>query len=358
MIYYYQFDIQCHPNETVMKMYAPDWETAEQSEEYKKMLEELAPRSLRIVERQYQIHNGSKETRCATSEEIAQHTQKPKLPFERAPLPMYSYRYFGEEKVLTPLQEKLDAEYEGYTTKWQMEYEAVQGDLPLETLEEMAVVNTVYGNLKNTANCYATEYMAALSEEAHPLSRLAEAYKRAGIFAIEPPLNDMLCMIADCDGSLNHFGEFDTAYDTAGNHRERMAVLDRNLDGQISEYNGQALLSMGYSSVKERAVEIFTYRQIYQSLRFEKEKYPAEKLDVLARFKNPMVMNGWPIDGERSLNQLSLDELRELLPQMYPDITAAPDIWSSNEPQELCDEETWEYPDQENVTDIQMGGMM
>ncbi len=242
-----------------------------------------------------------------------------------------------ETGIRTTLQEKLDADYALYSAQWQRAYEISQGDLPLETLEEMAVVNTVYGNLQNLAASYPMDYMAALTEESHPLHRMAEQYRKAGIFAIEPQVNDMLCAISDYDGDLNQFGEVDTTCVVAHYHAERMALLDQNLDRKILDYNGSALQSMGYHTVRERAVEIFTQRQLYQSLRFEKDQYPAEKLDVLATFKNPLNLNGVPIVGERNLCQRTMDEIQELFPKMYPDIIPVSNLCNGDTLQDLQD---------------------
>lgn len=80
-------------------------------------------------------------------------------------------------------------------------------------------------------------------------------------------------------------------------------------------------------------MKIYTLRQLYHTLRFEKELYSEEQLDILARLKYPMAYDQSRMIGERDLCEMTLDEINKVLPQMYPDITPEPDIW--HEPKEM-----------------------
>lgn len=74
----------------------------------------------------------------------------------------------------------------------------------------------------------------------------------------------------------------------------------------------------------DHAVEMHTFRQFYQTFRFEKDEYPASSLDLMAQLKEPMQENqDWMI-GERVLYEMSLDEISQLLPRLYPDVVRIP----------------------------------
>ncbi len=88
---------------------------------------------------------------------------------------------------------------------------------------------------------------------------------------------------------------------------------------------------MDFDGLCEKVTEIYTLRQLYHTLRHEKALYPAEQLDIMARLKNPLGYDKSSMVGERDLCQISLNEIRRILPKMYPDIIPEPDIWEPKE---------------------------
>ncbi len=326
MIRYYQFDLQLKPDETIMRLYAPNWEAVESSSTYQRLLEDLQPRSLCVLATQFCYRDGQKEMREASIAEIAQLRHYGYKPYHVSE-PTAAYQYFGDKAVLGVLQEKLTADYEDYTSRWQAEHQNTQGDISMNTLEEMAVVNTVYGNLQNLSHYYAPEYMEALAAEEHPLPVLVSHYQKLGLFEIEPTVKDLLGMVAGYDGDSNAIGQYSTTFASVADHWERMVILDTNLDHEVKPYDTNAVQCMDFEQICDRAVELFTVRQLYQTLRYCKEQYPAEQLDALASYHNPLLMDKGRIVGERDMYQLTLNEIQGILPQMYPDVTVAPDVW-------------------------------
>lgn len=327
MFRYYRFDIELHPNETALELYAPNWETAEQSAEYQQLLAEHQPHSIRIAEREYRHFDGKAEMRDATPEEITLWTSGIMRP-EPNVWPSYHYRYFGNQTILAPLLEKIEADHVDYTKEWQTAYAAGNGSLPQELLEQIAVVNTVYGNLSEAAHCYPPEYMAALAAEEHPLRILSYFYQKANIFAIEQTTVDLLATVHQFQSDYQKQGGLLPEYMAASNHDERMELLDTSLDRELAEYVDNSWNGLDFEESCEKAMEMFTLRQLYQTLRHDKHLYPAEQLDILAKFKNPLSVDKYHIVGERGLCQFTLDELNAILPQIYPDVEATPDIWS------------------------------
>ena len=85
--------------------------------------------------------------------------------------------------------------------------------------------------------------------------------------------------------------------------------------------------SLDFNGALDHAVEMYTFRQFYQTFRFEKDEYPANSLDLMAQLKEPMQENqDWMI-GERVLYEMSLDEISQLLPRLYPDVVPEEDPW-------------------------------
>ncbi len=329
MLRFSRFEIQLKPNQTALELYAPDWETAEKTEEYQRLLADNQPRSLRIKEHPYWCYDGERGTRNATPEEIPQWINEPYPRVERHS-PYYSYRYFGDQSVLAPLREKLNTDHAEYMAEWQKAYVDGGNALPFEKLREIAIVNTVYGNMQEAENNYSTEYMAALAEEEHPLRILAFFYRQSGVFAIEQTTADMLGMLECQKYSLATLGEIDADYQSTGDRAGRMELLNRNLDRELSLYESRAWQGLSFEETCEKAMEMFTLRQLHQSLRYGKSAYSAEQLDLLAQFKYPMGIDKFRIIGERDLCKYSLDELNGILPKMFPDVQPTPDIWDTN----------------------------
>lgn len=116
---------------------------------------------------------------------------------------------------------------------------------------------------------------------------------------------------------------------SVNNHDELMELLDISLDREFAEYVGSKWYGMDFENTCEKAMEMFTLRQLYQTLRHNKHLYPAEQLDTLAKFKNPLSVDKFRIIGERDMCCCSLDEMRMIFPQLYPNVEATPDIWAT-----------------------------
>lgn len=331
MIWFYKFSIQLKPGETALELFAPGWEAAEQTESYQRLLAEQQPRSLRVTEHQYWYH-ASEEKRSAAPEEIAQWTKDNAylyMPQIESLRPSYFHRYFGNESILAPLREKLAADYAESRDKWQEDY-AQHGDMPMDQLGKMCITETAYRNLLECGDCYPQEYMAALAAEEHPLGILSYFYEKSGRFQIESEANDLLGIIVHNQDDLARYEKLDPKAAELTGHAERMVLLDVNLDREFAalskEWDG-----LDFDSFCDKATEIYTLRQLYHTLRHEKNLYPAEQLDVMARLEKPMSYDKDRIVGERELCKLSLDEIRKILPQMYPDVMPEPDVWKTPE---------------------------
>ena len=71
---FYKFNIQLKPHETALELFASDWETAKQSEAYKKLIADTSPQQLRIKfneDEPYTVtDNGGREVEYAEKQEI------------------------------------------------------------------------------------------------------------------------------------------------------------------------------------------------------------------------------------------------------------------------------------------------
>lgn len=66
-----------------------------------------------------------------------------------------------------------------------------------------------------------------------------------------------------------------------------MTILDDNLDRE-NLVNEQRWQELGADGILRKSMEIHTLRQLYNTLKNEKSFYPAERLDIAARYAEPM----------------------------------------------------------------------
>ena len=331
MIRFSKFQIQLKPGETALELFAPSWEVAEQTKSYQRLLAEQQPRSLRVMEHPY-WYRASEENRSASPEEIALWTKDNAylyMPQIESLRPSCFYRYFGNESILAPLREKLAADYAESCARWQANY-AQHSDMPMNELGQMCITETVYRNLLECGDCYPQEYMAELAAEEHPLGILSYFYEKSGRFQIESEANDLLGIIVHNRDDLDRYEKLDPKAAELTGHAERMELLDANLDREFAALSKE-WDSLDFDAFCGKSIEIYTLRQLYHTLRHEKDFYMAEQLDIMARLKYPMRYDKNRIVGERKLCKLSLDEIRGILPQMYPDVIPEPDIWAGAE---------------------------
>ena len=76
-------------------------------------------------------------------------------------------------------------------------------------------------------------------------------------------------------------------------------------------------------------MEIFSIRQLYHSLKYDKELYPPGQLDSMAALAEPMERHRVWFVGERELQIFTLNEMEQVLPQMFPDTVVQPDQWDT-----------------------------
>ncbi len=241
----------------------------------------------------------------------------------------YSFRCFGDESILAPLREKLTADYNESLAKWRTVYEQ-NGEFTMEQLRDMCVTETVYRNLIECGLAYPQKYMQALAEEDHPLYTASCLFEKSGRFGSEMDTKELLDIIANNQEDLGKYGEIDPNAVKLTDHTERMELLDGNLEREYEEY-AKDWTGLDFDGMHKKAMDIYTIRQLYNTLRFEKENYPEEQLDIMAQLKKPMTYDIDRIIGERILCEINLSHLDRLFPQMYPDIIPETEIWEISE---------------------------
>lgn len=77
--------------------------------------------------------------------------------------------------------------------------------------------------------------------------------------------------------NLAEYYKLDEAAAGMSDHAALMELLDAHLD---QEYAGleQQWSSLDFDGALDHAVEMYTFRQFYQTFRFEKDQYPASSL--------------------------------------------------------------------------------
>lgn len=328
---FYKFNIQLKPHETALELFASDWETAKQSEAYKKLIADTSPQQLRIVEHKYYYNPDLDEhpIQEATPEELERLTKNAAAPILLKSGTSTRFQFVGDESILAPLRDKLEADYAASLAEWKTAYEQSR-DVFLEKLEDVCTVRTAYTNLTDHGHCYPHEYIKALAEEEHPLLIISEFYKMNGYFEIEQEAERCLSSVFDSRDCLDKYEKIDPKTANITDHAVLMALFDRTLDREYGSYI-KKWDALDFDGLCNKAIEIYSMRQMHHTLRFEKECYPAEKLDVMARLANPLAKGEFPLVAERELYGMTLDEINHILPQMYPDITPKPNIWDMPE---------------------------
>lgn len=321
----------------MLDLFVPDSGELDQHPEIRELLAREQPRSFQIVDHPCWYENGE-PNRNATLEEIAVWTKEDAylhMPGMTVLPPTHYYRYFGNPEVLDTLHPKLQAEYEAYRGQWNAAFS--QGkDAFYEKLPEICVVQTVYRNLEQCSASYDQGYLAALAEEETPLATLAQAYDQGGYFEIGPNASLLLEDVELNRENLAEYYKLDDAAAGMTDHAALMELLDAHLDQEYALME-QQWSSMDFEGALDHAVEMYTFWQFYQTFRFEKDQYPASSLDLMAQLKEPMQENqGWMI-GERVLYEMSLDEISQLLPRLYPDVVPEEDPWGMFGNRELLD---------------------
>lgn len=311
----------------MLDLFVPDMDDLDQHPAIQELLSREQPRSFQIVDHPCWYENGE-PNRNATLGEITAWTKENAylhMPGMTVLPPTHYYRYFGNQEVLDTLHPKLQAEYEAYRGQWNAAFS--QGkDTFYEKLPEICVVQTVYRNLEQCSASYDQGYLAALAEEETPLTTLAQAYDQGGFFEIGPNASLFLEDVELNREKLAEYYKLDEAAAGLTGHAALMELLDTHLDQEYASLE-QQWSCLDFDGALEHAVEMYTFRQFYQTFRFEKDQYPASSLELMAQLKEPMQENlGWMI-GERVLYEMSLDEISQLLPQLYPDVVPEDDPW-------------------------------
>ena len=329
MIIFHKYEIRLVPGKTALELYAPNWEQAEQSKNYQDLLSVHHPRRLQVVDFQHWYHN-QEPTRDATPQEVERYIKDGTyLRDDSLEIfdPFYTFRYFGDESVLKPLNQKLQAEYDAYLADWKICMGRSRTEF-FDRLEEVCTVQTVFENIQNCGHAYPPEYMEQLLWLENPLHSLSNAYRKTIGFPIQPEVMHMLKNIERDKEVDPEYYQKDPEAAFLHNHAERMALLDRNLDGEFSLHE-QAWGTLNLGGVIDKAMEIFSIRQLYHSLKYDKELYPAGQLDSMAALAEPMERNRVWFVGEREIQMFTLNEMEQVLPQMFPDTVVQPDQWDT-----------------------------
>ncbi len=330
MVVFHKYEVRVKPDTSPsLTLYAPDWESLEQNADYRQLVEENRPCRFQLTDTQIWYHNGE-DNRDATEEEISEWTKDSSyvfMPQIEILSPTYHYISHGDEAILAPLREKLQNDYAEYLAEWETAYSDSR-DALISRIGEICTVKTVYDNLLNCCDYYPQAYMKELAEEEKPLRIMAYFYDQSGRFAIEPEANRILEMMErKCDDIGKYYAaEERTAH--IDDHEQLMTILDENLDRE-NLVNEQRWQSLDFDEILNKAVEIHTMRQFYNTLRNEKVFYPAERLDIAARFAEPMQFDQDRLVGDREICCCTLDEIDSILPQMYPDTVPESNPWKN-----------------------------
>lgn len=343
MVIFHKYDIRIKPGTSpALTLYVPTQEDLEKSEEYMRLVAEKRPCRFQLTDTQIWYRNGE-NNRQATEEEISGWTQNNeyiRMPQMEIHSPMISYPAYGDETILAPLKEKMQKEYTKYLADWEKVYNENR-DMFFSQLGDICVVKTVYNNLFNWCDHYPTVYMKNLLKEDRPLQILACFYNKMGRFSIEPEAADFLETMERNLSDISKYYAIEERAVYTDDHEQLMAILDENLDFENLE-NEQKWQTLNFDETLDKAIEIYTLRQLYHTLRHEKHLYPADQLDIAAQFTKPIEHEQGDIVGPRDMYSYSLNEIRNILPQIYPDTVCEPDPW--NFPLDNREKQTNELP--------------
>lgn len=330
MVVFYKYEVRVTPGTPpALALYAAEREELDQNAEYRRLIDENRPCRFQLTETQFWYHNGE-DDRSATEEEIRAWTKDDSyifMPQMEVLSPSYYYPSFGDEAILAPLREKLQSDYAQYLAEWKTAY-GESRDTLFSRIGEVCTVKTVYDNLFNYCGYYPQAYMKDLAEEENPLRIVAYFYEKSGRFAIEPEAMDVLDIMERTRSNLGQYHAIEERAANTDNHEQLMVILNENLDRE-NLVNEQRWQQLDFDGVLNKSVEIHTMRQLYHTLRNEKELYPAEQLDIAARLAEPLGYDENRLVGERQLCDCTLDEINGILPQMYPDTIPEPNPWES-----------------------------
>ena len=125
MIIFHRYDVRTKPSDLpVLSIYAPDQEALERNETYLQLVAENRPCKFQLADTQIWYHNG-KGNRSATEDEIEILTHLDRYTYDpnvKILSPAYYYPAYGDERILAPLREKLQADYEEYLADWKNAY--------------------------------------------------------------------------------------------------------------------------------------------------------------------------------------------------------------------------------------------
>ena len=323
MIRFYKFEIRSEPEQTPLTVFAPNWEQAEQRDDYKAWLEIHHPRSIQITEHQYWDRSIA-ENREATPDEVSAYIRSGQYARMLATSPYATYRHFGDHSILDPLKEKLTIEYEQHLAQWRELFEQDR-EAFYERLPEICTVRTVYGNLTECLDYYPTEYMRALSELPTPLATLSEMYGRHIGYNIESDVSDILA-VAEKDNHTDENHPLNSKAVQGQSHDERLQCLQDAIDAEYTDFE-TAWKKLDFDGAMDRSMEIFSIKQLYGELKQCISQYPDEQVYALGAFEKPLSYDKARLVGERDLRMVTVDEMNYTLPLLFPNEQPEKDIW-------------------------------
>lgn len=323
MIRFYRYEIRSMPGQTPLTVFAPNWEQAEQREDFKAWLDSQQPRSIQITEHQYWDHSAA-ENREATAEEVDEYVRTGRYGRIRPNPPFVSYRHYGDHSILDPLKEKLTAEYEQHLSEWRELFNQDRESF-YDRLPEICTMRTVYGNITGCPDYYPTEYMKALSELPTPLAALSEEYGKHIGYNIEAEVSDILA-IAEKEDLTDGTRPLNPDAVPGQSHEERMQCLQKAIDTEYADFE-QAWHGLDFDGTMARSMEIFSVMQLHGELKRYISQYPDEQAYALGAFEKPLAYDMARLVGERDLRMVTVDELNYTLPMMLPEVQPEQDIW-------------------------------
>lgn len=311
------------PGQTPLTVFAPNWEMAEESEDFKAWLQIHQPRSIEITQLQY-WDRSIRENRDATPEEVSEYVRTGRYARMRPTDSYASYRHYGDRSILDPLKEKLTAEYEHYRSEWRELFDKDRESL-YEQLPRICTMRTVYGNLTGCMDYYPTEYMEALLKMDAPLAVLTEEYGKHIGYNVEADVSELLS-IAEKDDVSDGTVPLNSKAVPGQSHEERIQRLQEAIDAEYAEFQ-EAWQGLDFDGTIDRSMEIFAVMQLYGELKQNISQYPDEQAYALGAFEKPLSYDKARIVGERDLRMVTVDELNYTLPLLFPEVQPEQDVW-------------------------------
>ena len=130
----------------------------------------------------------------------------------------------------------------------------------------------------------------------------------------------------DC---LDRYGRINPRTEGVTDHAVLMALLDRTLDREYQGYTEKwnALILTGFAAKPLKSTVCGSCIIPCVLIKV----YAPEKLDIMAQLAEPMSNCEFPLVAERELYAMTLDEINNILPQMYPDVTPQQSVWEMPE---------------------------